>query len=590
MNKQLAPLLVVLTATTTLVACGPQHTIPQEKLVHRAPTSESETGVIVSGLSDDDVTHMINQDNNLMVRVVNANHNLYEFYGASETEIKDLVAKSSDKKVIVEKNKFKTLNVLRTSSPNLKSSAKHPFAVAIEKNQGVKVEGEFEAFINSCKLNKFAAPKVNVNSNKGRDRMGAGILFDVKESITLDASQSTAALSQKPLEFLWIVTTPEDSALGARASFKKQIEYAPDTTGMYIYSVIAKDGHSFCGIDMAPFYVTANDAFDSSNAFTDDWYQRIDEKTFWHVFHVGAQAIWQRAVGALQVVGVIDTGVDYNHPALSKNIRVNTREIPNNGIDDDNNGFIDDYVGYDFGNNDAFPFDDYGHGTHVAGIAASHVFGAARKAQILPTKFGAGLGFDIASITGAIQYSVDQGATVLNMSFGWEEDLEVVREVMNYAEKKGVLVVAAAGNDGANNEQVGSFPCNYPNANIISVAASDENNALTFYSNYGRNVHLAAPGGTPQLPIMSAYKKNPQENQFVGLMGTSMASPLVAGVAAQIWSANPNLTAVEVKKILLETGRKSDAIGDKVSSGRVIDAEAALNRALETRPESSNWL
>jgi serine protease len=151
-------------------------------------------------------------------------------------------------------------------------------------------------------------------------------------------------------------------------------------------------------------------------------------------------------------------------------------------------------------------------------------------------------------------------------------------------------VVAAAGNDGANNDTVGSYPCNYSNANIISVAASDENDKLTFYSNYGQKVHIAAPGGTPEKPIMSSYKKNPKDSQIVGLMGTSMASPLVAGVAAQVWSANPQLTAVQVKALLMETGKPAPAIGNKIRSGKVIDASAALDKVQQTGLGSSSTL
>jgi subtilisin family serine protease len=467
---------------------------------------------------------------------------------------------------------------------------RHPFVEAIEENQQVKLEGQLSEFANSCKLNKFSAPTVVVKADKGRDRTDAGILFDVGQALQLDATPSTPKGTAKELKFMWVISAPEDSAKPPAASFKNQLSYQPDATGMYIYSVIAKDEFGFCQLDMQPFYVTANYQFDPTQSLPENWYERLDPNTFWHVFHVGSQQSWTRALGRNQIVGVIDSGVDYNHPALSSNVYVNTREVPGNGRDDDGNGFVDDVTGYDFGNDDGYPVDDYGHGTHVAGIAASHVFGAARKAQILPTKFGSGVGFDMASVTGAIKYSVDSGATVLNMSFGWEEDLAVVREAMNYAERKGVLVVAASGNDGANNDTVGSYPCNYSNANIISVAASDENDKLTFYSNYGQKVHIAAPGGTPEKPIMSSYKKNPKDSQIVGLMGTSMASPLVAGVAAQVWSANPQLTAVQVKALLMETGKPAPAIGNKIRSGKVIDASAALDKVLQTGLGSSSTL
>ena len=237
---------------------------------------------------------------------------------------------------------------------------------------------------------------------------------------------------------------------------------------------------------------------------------------------------------------------------------------------------------YDFGLDDAFPYDDYGHGTHVAGIAASHVLGAARKAKILATKFGAGFGFDIASVVGAVKYSVDSGAKVLNMSFGWQEDYEVMYEAIAYAKDKNVLVVAASGNDGLSNDKVSSYPCNYELDNVISVASSNEKNELTSYSNFGKKVHIAAPGGSRDKMIVSASKSNPKNNLLIGMMGTSMASPLVAGVAAQVWSANPNLKASQVKQILLETGTVSESLKPLLVSG-VLNAEAAVAKAIATQ-------
>jgi len=344
-----------------------------------------------------------------------------------------------------------------------------------------------------------------------------------------------------------------------------------------------KDQLGFCNLEMKPFYVTANDRFAPGKVFADSNADTLDQKLFWDVFHLGIDLGWKIAKGEGKIIAVIDTGVNYNHPALAPNIYVNTKEIPNNQIDDDNNGFIDDVVGYDFGQDDPYPFDDFGHGSHVAGIAASQVFGAARKAQILPIKATLIGGFDIATIVGAIQYAVDSGANVINMSFGWPDDYEVMRKAMAYAEQKGVLLVIASGNDTADNDETKNFPSNYTNANIISIAATDENDKLTDYSNFGaKTVQLAAPGGTTEKQIVSAYKKNPRDALFVPMMGTSMASPLVAGVAAQVWSAKPNMTVAELKQVLLDTGTPSASLVGKVSSGRVVNAKAALERVKQT--------
>lgn len=591
-SKNVSLLLVVVSSSVLILGCS-DGLIPESKKIHRAPTSDRETGVIVSGLSESGIAKLLSKNSNLTVRPVNSNHNLNEVYGASVSELKGLI---DDENVIVEKNKFieiKSFEVKNTQDPIVQNQqnkkSKNPLVQTIEENQGVKLEGEILNYIDSCKLSNILAPKVVVSNNQGRDRMDNGIFFEIDQSLTLNAEKSTPHAPGTKLNYLWIVTPPEYSALPPMTALDDRLTYTADSTGMHIYSVVAKDESGYCQIDMNAFYVTANYEFTPENSYPDSFSEKIDAEVFWHVFHVGAQAAWKAAVGAGMIVGIIDSGVDYNHPALSSNIYINKGEIPHNGIDDDSNGFIDDVAGYDFGQDDASPFDDYGHGTHVAGIAASNVFGAARKARILPTKFGAGLGLDIASAIGAIKYSVDSGAKVLNMSFGWNEDLEIVRQAMDYVEAKDVLVVAASGNETSNNDSLPSFPCNYKHKNIISIAATDENDALTFYSNYGQSVHLGAPGGTPERPIISSYKKNPTNNLFVGLMGTSMASPLVAGVAAQIWSANPNLTAVQIKQILLETGKPVATLDGKILSGKVVDTESAMNRVLATRLESSLW-
>jgi subtilisin family serine protease len=570
----------------SLVGCGP--TIPENLKVHRAPASVAETGSVIVGPSESDMAKILSSDSRLTVRVVNQTHNIYEVYGAKTEELNKLIDQQSSilsvdrNQVIVEKNAFINLKDQAPATPQADTSNKNPLVSAIEENQGVKLSGAALDFVNSCKLNRLVSPEPTVKDNQGRDKQNAGIYFELGKTLTLDGSATKAKGFSKKISLLWVVSPSEDSAMAPVIAQGNTVSVTPDATGLQIYSVIAKDENGFCGIDMKPFYVTANDRFAPKDPMDDSWASRIDEKTFWHVFHVGSHDGWSQATGEGMTVAIIDTGVNYNHPALALNVRVNQNEIPENQVDDDKNGFIDDVTGYDFGNDDAYPFDDYGHGSHVAGIAASPVFGAARKAKILPVKFGAGVGFDIASVIGAIHYSVDAGAKVLNMSFGWPEDLAAVREAINYTEKKNVLVVVAAGNDSkpgtiANNDVTPSYPCNYPNSNLISVAATDEKDVPTFYSNLGvKTVHLAAPGGTPELPIISTYKKNPKDAQFVGLMGTSMATPLVVGVAAQVWSAKPSMTAAQVKNLLMRTGKKSPALQGKIASGAVVDAQAAL--------------
>ena len=227
------------------------------------------------------------------------------------------------------------------------------------------------------------------------------------------------------------------------------------------------------------------------------------------------------------VIAVIDSGVAFEHPDLIDNVWINNDEIPDNGLDDDNNGYIDDKYGWDFVNKDNNP-SDYskdlsgdGHGTHVAGIIAARgnnsigTVGVMWQAKIMALQI-----FDIyettsfidaviqnINIISAIEYAVNNGAKIINCSFGGPSDSQFQYDAYEYANSKGVLVVVAAGNENANNDFSPIYPSNYNLPNIISVAATDEFDNLASYSNYGKNtVDVAAPGGDNSFNI---YRTTP---------------------------------------------------------------------------------
>lgn len=232
------------------------------------------------------------------------------------------------------------------------------------------------------------------------------------------------------------------------------------------------------------------------------------------------------------VIAVIDTGVAFEHPDLSNNIWLNTDEISGNGIDDDNNGYIDDIVGWDFVNNDNNPSDyskdlyGNGHGTHVAGIIAAQgnngigVTGVMWRCKIMPLQI-----FDLFEINSfldsliqevniilAIEYAVDNGAKIINCSFGGGSFSQFTYDMINYANQNGVLIVAAAGNDGSDNDVNSKYPSSYDLPNIISVAATNASDELSSYSNYGiQSVDVAAPGGNA--PIANIYSTVPPERE-----------------------------------------------------------------------------
>lgn len=316
---------------------------------------------------------------------------------------------------------------------------------------------------------------------------------------------------------------------------------------------------------------------------------------------IDAPEAWNRLTGSpAVVVADIDTGVDYNHPDLAANIWSNPGEIPGNGIDDDGNGYIDDVRGWDFVNNDNNPMDDNGHGTHTSGTIAAvgdngvGVTGVSWQARIMPLKFmdstGSGTFTDAAS---AIIYAANMGAKVASNSWGCGPSAacysQVVEDAIAYAGSKGMLVVVAAGNSGTNNDAVITYPCTSSQPNVICVAATDQNDQLAYFSNYGaRTVDLGAPG----VNILSTVPTRGNQccsdpSGYKYLSGTSMATPYVAGAAALLFAWAPDLTIAESKKTLLGSTDLIPALaGITVSGGRLnLNNAIVSNFAVTSGPE-----
>lgn len=331
----------------------------------------------------------------------------------------------------------------------------------------------------------------------------------------------------------------------------------------------------------------------------------------WGMLDLGAMQAWsQTKNNQTIVVGVIDSGVDYTHPDLLPNMWRNPgesgldaagRDKSKNGIDDDKNGYVDDVVGYDFASNDALPYDksvpmwqlafgggNPGHGTHCAGNIAAKgnngigISGVAPNAKIMALRFISekGSGETSAAIK-AIRYGVDNGAKILNNSWGGigEKPSEAtnnraLREAIQYAESKGVLFVVAAGNGiagkGYDNDssKTPAYPASYPYSNIVSVAAIDSQNQLGKFSNWGlTTVHIAAPG----VRIFSTVVGGKYSDQPIPYLavweGTSMAAPHVAGAAALYWAQYPNKTMAEVKEALIKSAVPVSTLKNKMVSG-----------------------
>ncbi|GCA70259.1 thermophilic serine proteinase [Microcystis aeruginosa NIES-2519] len=280
------------------------------------------------------------------------------------------------------------------------------------------------------------------------------------------------------------------------------------------------------------------------------------------------------------VIGVIDTGVDYNHQDLVGNIWTNPGEIAGDGIDNDGNGYIDDIRGWDFAYNDNDPSDVHGHGTHVSGTIAGKgnngvgVTGVAWNAKIMPLKFldDTGSGSTSNAIK-AINYATDKGVKLTNNSWGGGGYSQALYDAINAAGQAGALFIASAGNSAQNTDTSPSYPASYNLDNIISVASTTRTDSLSSFSNYGlTSVDLGAPG--------SAIYSTTPNNTYATYSGTSMASPHVTGAAALLWSQNPTWTAQQVKNTLMNTGDSIAALAGKTVSGKrlnVFNALAAAN-------------
>ena len=287
----------------------------------------------------------------------------------------------------------------------------------------------------------------------------------------------------------------------------------------------------------------------------------------WSLSRINAPEAWDIYTGSSKIiVAVLDTGVDYEHRDIANNMWINNDEYEGiEGVDDDNNGYIDDLYGYNFIYNNEDPFDDHGHGTHCAGIIAAKgnneldISGVCWNTRIMALKaFNYDAGGYTHDLVEAIFYAVANGADIISNSWTIDDvpsELQSIKEVFEYAYSQGVISVAAAGNQNTDSPR---YPAFYQN--VISVAATNSqdtrwiDNNTGLGSNYGDWVDIAAPG----VNILSLRASNTGEgviyNQYTtSLTGTSMACPHVAGACALLLSANPTMKYREVYNKLIET-------------------------------------
>ena len=294
---------------------------------------------------------------------------------------------------------------------------------------------------------------------------------------------------------------------------------------------------------------------------------------------IGAAKVWEKTTGSRKViVADIDTGIDYNHVDLMNNLWTNPNEIPGDGLDNDNNGYIDDVIGYDMRDKDARPFDDNQHGSHTSGTIAATgdngvgVSGVAKVASLMVCRFlggpdGSGTSEDAIN---CIDYATKTGAQIMSNSWGGGGFSQGLHDAIERANSAGILFIAAAGNSGADNDVTPSYPSGYSNSNIIADAALASNGSLASYSQYGAStVDIAAPGSGifSTVPVRS---KGQTIGSYASYNGTSMATPHVTGAAAMYAARRPGSTAAQIKAGILNSAVPTASVtGKVVTNGRL---------------------
>lgn len=297
-----------------------------------------------------------------------------------------------------------------------------------------------------------------------------------------------------------------------------------------------------------------------------------------HLRRLRVERAWQTTTGSDEVVvAVIDTGIDYGHPELASRLYSIPGEIPGNGRDDDGNGYTDDVNGWDFYSDDSRPLDENRHGTHVAGIIGAEanngagISGVNWRVKLLPVRFlgpdGRGSHYDGVR---SIIYAAKSGARIINASWGSSSGSAAQQRAVSFAYERGAVLVAAAGNNEKSNDVNPHYPSAHSGDGLVAVASSKSDGELSGFSNFGHlSVHVAAPGSS----ILSTVPGG----GFRRLSGTSMAAPMVSGVAALMLAARPGLSALELRNGLLNaTALQREYQGMLATAG-----EVRADRALE---------
>lgn len=314
---------------------------------------------------------------------------------------------------------------------------------------------------------------------------------------------------------------------------------------------------------------------------------------------IDAPEAWELFTGSSDIaIAIIDTGIDYAHVDLQSNVWANPGETgggkETDGIDNDGNGYIDDWRGWDFFNSDNNPIDDHSHGTHVAGIAGATgnnslgMVGVCWNVKLMPLKAFNNLGYgSLNAEIAAIDYAISAGAQIINASWGGYSYSASLYQAIERAKTNGALFVASAGNDSCNTDSTPHYPSSYDIDNIISVLATTDTDTLSPFSNYGfYSVDLGAPGGEDGTQNAYNIFSTIPDDIFMRKAGTSMAAPFVSGGTSLVMGDRPSIDWWQAKTIILKSvDTKAALIGKARTYGR-FNAYGSLTYSTPILPEA----
>ncbi len=570
--------LVVLVSWVSLTGCSKPASL-------NAPTSqeEAESRFIVRGSTEQMEAVIANAS---AYRVISKKHNVYEVSGLNYYQIKEIAPSAS-----AEQNDY--FDALENKDQVNPYSA-FMMVDGEEEVQPPPAPGAevLPPALQGCDMAAVAqpVPKLTVLN----DVLQTSPTMNLGEKVIFsdDGTQPIDSDSVESVTFQWDILAPPGSEIEAGIRTGNTLEIEVDMVGLYQVIFVAKDPTNACAIAPVRFMVTHDPEIEFAAEGEDMPMANLE--AFSHLKRMHVEDAWKKATGKGIKIAILDSGLHYNHKAIKFNLAFNENEkMGRSTADDDGNGFEDDILGWDFVNNDNKPFDDQGHGSHVSGLAASHIHGVAKGAHVIPVKvLSASGGGDVATVIAGVYYAVDNGADVINASLGgFQSQTDAFKEALNHAQNEGVVFISASGNSTLDLSLPGNeiFPGEIDAPNVINVAAVGFDQNLASYSNFGKDeVDVAAPGGDQNEPMYSLATINPKNIPFVGLGGTSMAAPTVAGVAALMLEANPNLTPEEVRAIMMESGISHPELTDKVGSGKLLSALDAVNLSSPSEAQISS--